>query len=138
MKLGAWLAARFPRPTLGERGERAAARHLRRLGYTIIARRHRSRYGEFDVIAVDGRTVVFVEVKTRRSEAVATAAEAVDRRRRERMTRAANAYLKSHSLLECAARFDIVEVIWPLAVRRPTIRHHKNAFPAEGSTQFFR
>lgn len=138
MKLRTWLAERFPRRTLGERGERLAARHLRRQGYTIVARRHRSRYGEFDLIAVDGRTVVFVEVKTRRSEAMATAAEAVDHRRRERMTRAANAYLKSHSLLECAARFDIVEVVWPLAARRPTIRHHKNAFPAEGRGESFR
>ena len=63
-----WLAERFRTPSFGELGERRAARYLRRLGYKIVARRHRTRYGEFDLIAVDGRTVVFVEVKSRRTE----------------------------------------------------------------------
>lgn len=138
MRLGAWLAERFRPRSLGERGERVAARYLRRRGYKIVARRHRSRYGEFDVIAVDGRTVVFVEVKTRRTDGGIAPAEAVDLTRRRRMTRAANAFLKSHALLECPARFDIIEVIWPEDARRPTIRHHENAFPAEGRGQFFR
>ncbi len=66
-----WIAERFRTPTLGELGERAAARHLRRKRYKIVARRHASRYGEFDLIAVEGQTIVFVEVKTRRSESKA-------------------------------------------------------------------
>lgn len=138
MGFRSWLAERFRPRSLGEQGERRAARFLKRLGYKIVATRHRTRYGEFDIVAVDRQAVVFVEVKTRRTAGGIAPAEAVDLTRRRRMTRAATAYLKSHALLECPARFDIVEVIWPEGVRRPQIRHHKNAFPAEGTGQFFR
>lgn len=133
-----WLVERFRTPTLGEKGERHAARFLRRRGYRIVATRRRLRYGEIDVIAVDGTTIVFVEVKTRRSAAAGRPALAVDALRRRRMTRASLAYLKSHGLLEYPARFDIVEVLWPIDCRRPAIEHHENAFPAEGRRQFFR
>jgi putative endonuclease len=132
------LADRWRRPTFGERGEEAAARHLRRQGCHIIATRRRMRYGEIDVIAVEGRTVVFVEVKTRRSADFARPALAVDGVRRQRMSRAATAYLKSHGLLEYASRFDIIEVVWPVSAKRPTITHHRNAFQAEGRGQFYR
>jgi putative endonuclease len=133
-----WLSERFRPATLGERGERQAARHLRRKKYKIVATRRRLRYGEIDIVAVDGTTIVFVEVKTRRSETGPRPALAVDDHRRRRMTRAATAFLKSHGLLEYPARFDIVEVVWPAGRRRPTIVHHQNAFPAEGRGQFFR
>jgi putative endonuclease len=138
MPLRAWLAERLRPPTLGEQGERAAAGYLRRRGYKIVARRRRLRYGEFDIVAVDGRTVVFVEVKTRRSEGEIRPADSIGPERRRRMSRAAVAYLKSFGLLDYPARFDIVEVVWPKDARRPTIRHHANAFPAEGRGQFFR
>ena len=59
-----WLAPK----SLGRRGEDAAAKFLWKLGYVIVARGHRDRIGEIDLIAVDGRTVVFVEVKTRTSD----------------------------------------------------------------------
>jgi putative endonuclease len=138
MVLPRWLAERWRSPTLGERGEAHAVRYLRRRGYRIVATRRRMRYCEIDVIAVVGRTVVFVEVKTRRSDAAGRPALAVDDLRRRRMTRAATAFLKSHGLLGYPARFDIVEVVWPLAARRPAITHHENAFAAEGAGQFFR
>lgn len=137
MTVQEWLRERIRPATLGERGEQAAVRYLRRLGVTIITTRQRSRYGEIDIIAVDGQTVVFVEVKTRRSEEHGRAAEAVDSKRQARMTRAALAFLKSHGLLEYAARFDVIEVIWPADVRRPTVRHLQNAFPAVGTGQFY-
>jgi putative endonuclease len=139
MRLKHWLVDRFRPLSLGEQGERRAARYLRRrCKYRIVATRRRLRYGEIDVIAVDGRTIVFVEVKTRRNEAGPRPALAVDHHRRQRMTRAATAFLKAHGLLEYPARFDIVEVIWPKGARRPTIVHHQNAFAAEGRGQFFR
>jgi putative endonuclease len=138
MSLKSWLADRFRPLSLGEQGEREAARFLRRLGYRVVAARKRLRYGEIDIVAVDGQTVVFVEVKTRRTEEGVTPAQAVDPLRRRRMSRAAVAFLKAHGLLGYPARFDIVEVIWPVASRRPAIRHHLNAFPAEGQGQFFR
>jgi len=123
--------------TLGERGERAAAGYLKRLGYKIVFTRHRQRYGEVDIIAVDGKTVVFVEVKTRRDASRGRPAEAVDFHRQSRLTRAALAFLKSHGLLEHASRFDVVEAIWPEGQKRPAIRHMPNAFPAVGHGQLF-
>ena len=141
MTLRAWLQERITPLSLGERGERAAARLLRRLGYHVVTTRRRHRYGEIDIIAVDndveGRTVVFVEVKTRRSERLGRPAEAIDAGRQARLTRAALAFLKSHGLLEYASRFDVIEVIWPEEARRPTIRHIRDAFPAAGRGQFY-
>ncbi len=133
----AWLTKPFLPLTLGERGERAAARYLKRLGYKIVFSRHRQRYGEVDLIAVDGRTVVFVEVKTRRDASLGRPAEAVDAKRQGRMTRAALAFLKSHGLLEYASRFDVVEVVWPDGQKRPEIQHLPNAFEAVGRGQIY-
>jgi putative endonuclease len=139
MSIKSWIAERWRPLSFGEQGEIAAARFLRRLGYRIVVTRRKLRYGELDIIAVEGRTVVFVEVKTRRSAEAVRPALAVDALRRQRMTRAANAFLKSHGLLQrCAARFDIIEVVWPIDASRPKITHHVNAFPAEGAGQFFR
>ncbi len=145
MTLQAWLQQRIRPLSLGERGERAAAKMLRRLGWHVVTTRRRHRYGEIDIIAVDnttdntvdGKTVVFVEVKTRRSDQLGRPAEAVDATRQARLTRAALAFLKSHGLLEHASRFDVIEVIWPTGARRPTIRHIRDAFPAVGRGQFY-
>jgi putative endonuclease len=123
--------------SLGQRGERAAERYLRRLRYKIVARRERGRLGEIDLVAVDGRTVVFVEVKTRRSHHSGHPAEAVGPQKQQRLTRLALAYLKRHELLECASRFDVLAITWPAEARRPTIEHIKNAFEAVGRGQMF-
>jgi putative endonuclease len=123
--------------TLGERGEAAAVRQLKRLGYIIIARSQRDRLGEIDIIAVDGRTIVFVEVKTRRSHEAGHPAEAVHEDKQRRLSRLALSYLKRHDLLDCAARFDVVAVTWPEGQRRPTIEHFKNAFEAVGKGQMY-
>ena len=137
MSLRTWFRQRFVRLTLGERGEREAARYLRRQGYRILFTRLRHRYGEIDVLAVEDKTVVFVEVKTRRSKLHGQPAEAVTAERQQRLTRAALAFLKSHGLLEYASRFDIVEVVWPQDQQRPTIQHIRNAFSPIGRGQFF-
>lgn len=125
-----------PKP-LGERGEIVAARFLKKLGYRIATTRLRQRYGEIDIIAVDGRTVVFVEVKTRRLDLTTQPAEAVDRTRQQRLTRAGLAFLKYHNLLEYASRFDILEIIWPADAQKPEIRHIVDAFPAAGHGQMY-
>jgi len=137
MTLRAWFRERLTPPTLGERGERAAAKYLRRLGYRIVTTRRRHRYGEIDIIAVDDQTVVFVEVKTRRSSENGRPAEAVDSTRQARLTRAALAFLKSHGLLEYSSRFDVIEVIWPEEEQPPSINHICDAFPAAGKGQFY-
>ena len=122
----------FVTKTLGQRGEDIAARYLRKLGYIIVARGQRDAIGEIDVIAVDGRTVVFIEVKTRTSHDAGHPADAVDEDKQRRLTRLALAYLKRHDLLECSARFDVVAVTWPAEDGRPTIEHFQNAFEAVG------
>ena len=132
-KFQAWLAPR----SLGQRGEDAAARFLRKLGYTILARGHRDRIGEIDLIAVEGRTVVFIEVKTRSSQAAGHPAEAVDDDKQRRLTKLAMTYLKRHDLLECSARFDVVAITWPDARSKPKIEHFKNAFEPIGVQGMF-
>jgi uncharacterized protein (TIGR00252 family) len=92
--LANWLKRWGPPQTLGERGERAAAKFLRREGFKIVATRWRNRFGEHDLVAVEGNTIVFVEVKTRRSEAGGRPAAAIDLRRQQRLIRSAAAFLK--------------------------------------------
>ena len=78
MDLPLGLVARHPAGTLGARGEAAAAKYLRRQGYTIVARQARDGFGELDLVAVDRGVVVFVEVKTRQVDRTGHPAEAVD------------------------------------------------------------
>jgi putative endonuclease len=138
MSLRTWLANLFRARTLGEQGEAIAARYLKRRGFKIVAHRDRSRLGELDLVAVDGRTIVFVEVKTRRSAKKGRPTEAIDHAKQCQLTRAALAFLKSHGLLEERARFDVIAIIWPDGVE-PHIEHFRDAFSAKGlSSQFFR
>lgn len=119
--------------SLGQRGEREAARYLKKLGYVIVARGQRDMLGEIDLIAVDGRTIVFVEVKTRAGDLAGHPADAVDPRKQQRLTRLAASYLKRHDLLECSSRFDVIAVTWPSGSKRPVIEHFKDAFEAVGA-----
>lgn len=132
-----WLTAWFAPQSLGRRGEDAAAKHLRKLGYTIVARGHRDNIGEIDLIAVDGRTLVFVEVKTRTSHDAGHPADAVDAAKQQRLTRLALSYMKRHDLLECRTRFDVVAITWPSGSGRPTIEHFQNAFEPVGFDGLF-
>jgi putative endonuclease len=132
-----WYRRFFPQKTLGQRGEEAAARYLKRLGYKILARGRRLRPGELDLVAVDGRTIVFVEVKTRTSQDAGHPSEAVDSEKQRRLTRLAVTFLKRHGLLDYPARFDVVAVTWPPGGGRPLIEHIKNAFDAVGRSEFY-
>jgi putative endonuclease len=142
---GPWLTLQLQRltrwwpraKTLGQRGEAAAARFLEKKGYIIVARSDRMRHGELDLVAVDQRTVVFVEVKTRRSHDAGHPSDAVDEDKQRRLTRLALTYLKRHHLLEYPARFDVVAVTWADDGREPVIEHYENAFPAVGQWQLF-
>lgn len=123
--------------SLGQRGEKAAARYLRRQGYRVLARNVRSKFGELDLVALDGRTIVFVEVKTRVHHEAGLPAEAIDSDKQRRLTRLALHYLRRHRLLEQSTRFDVVAVTWPQSSRPPSIKHYRNAFPASGRGQMF-
>lgn len=139
--LGAPFSAwrrRFARPsTLGDQGEALAARYLRGLGYKIVACGDRAVLGELDLVAVDGRAVVFVEVKTRASHDAGHPADAVDLVKQAKLTRLALAYLRRHDLLGCASRFDVVAITWGDGKAPPTIEHFSGAFEARGADGLF-
>ena len=126
MPRNGWLRKLF-----GDRGERVAVRHLRRLGYRILARQARNRLGEIDIIAADGDWIVFVEVKSRTSDAAGHPAEAVTPQKQRQISRSALAWLKSRGLLNRRCRFDIVAVTWGQG-STPTIEHFQSAFDAAG------
>lgn len=131
-------SASDPRHGLGMRGEAAAEKFLKRLGYKIVGRRLRTRLGELDIVAVDGRTIVFVEVKTWHNPAgFDHPADAVDLKKQRQLTRAGTAFLKRKGLLEYASRFDVIAVTWADGARRPKIEHFVNAFDAVGHGEFF-
>ena len=140
--LRTWLSRPRKTKSLGQRGEDAAVRYLKRLGYKIVARGRRDGLGEMDIVAVDmrdprGPTVVFVEVKTRASHDAGHPADAVDDDKQRRITNIALGYLRRHGLLDYPSRFDVVAIIWPAGEKKPTVEHFKSAFDAFGDGQMF-
>jgi len=103
---------RDSRKVLGADGERAAEEFLRKRRYRIIERNYRCRAGEVDLVALDGNTVVFVEVKTRTGPGFGSPLDAVDLRKQGQVSRAAQYFLAKHQLHDRAARFDVVGVWW--------------------------
>ena len=95
---------------LGKEGEALALDFLSGRGYRIISRNFRTRSGEIDIIAADGGTVCFIEVKTRRQARFGAPEESVQRRKQRHMARAATYYLKSRRLLDSPSRFDVVSI----------------------------
>lgn len=94
----------------GDRGEAEVAKYLRRKGYTLLASQWRCRFGELDLVAKSKRGVIcFVEVKLRSEGAIGLPREFVDGKKKERLRRAALAYLSQHEL-DAPARFDVAEV----------------------------
>ena len=94
----------------GAAGEVLAARFLRGKGYTILASNYRCRQGEIDIIAADKRYIVFVEVKTRRSDSLYAPREAVTVQKQRRLLQTAAVYLRHHETA-LQPRFDVVEVV---------------------------
>ncbi len=119
-----------PVHNLGDRGERCAQRHLMRQGLLIVDRSFKNSIGEIDFVAIDDRTIVFVEVKTRTTDSAGVPAEAVDDLKQKKITKTATSYLKHHDLLDYRCRFDVVSIIWPSAKGKPQIEHFVHAFSA--------
>ena len=95
----------------GQQGEQIAVTYLQRQGYRIQQQNYRSRYGEIDIIAWDGSTLVFVEVKTKTTTTFGLPQEMVDHRKQRTLTRVAVAYVQQQRLQQMAVRFDVVGVI---------------------------
>lgn len=113
---------------LGKTGEDLACRELERRGYAILARRYRQRRGEIDIVARDGPTLVFVEVKTRDGRSFGEAAEAVTALKRQRIAELASNYVMRHHLTHCPCRFDVVSIHVEAGV--PVVEVFQNAFDA--------
>jgi putative endonuclease len=98
------------RKLLGRTGEDLAAKCLEGRGYSILERNYRAPHGEIDLIALDNGTVVFIEVKTRTTDAYGAPELSVDHRKQEHMVRAALGYLKRKKLHQMPCRFDVVAI----------------------------
>ena len=96
---------------LGDAAERAVEAHLRSRGFAILARNWRGGGGELDLVARKDGIVRFVEVRARGAGAFAAPAETIDARKRERLRRAAEAYLAAHGLSDAEACFDVAAVV---------------------------
>ena len=136
MNLTERLKSLFARPQRpehlrrGELGERAAKKHLRKLGLKFLTANFRSDRGEIDLVFRDADCLVFIEVKTRSSEDWTRPSAAVDARKRRLLSQTALDYLKLLKNPQVKIRFDIVEVLLADGAVRE-VRHLPNAFPME-------
>jgi putative endonuclease len=111
---------------LGSRGERLAERALRRDRHRVLARNYRCPAGEIDLITADGDEVVFIEVKTRRSDARQDPADAVTPGKWLRIERAGRYFLRTQTSANRPYRFDMVTIVWPVH-GKPVVEHVPNA-----------
>ncbi|MCW3038711.1 MAG: YraN family protein [Solirubrobacterales bacterium] len=118
------------RRTLGAAGEQLAAGHLERLGHTILARNHRTRFGELDLVSYVGDTLVFTEVKTRRASRTGSPWDALHERKRAQVRRMAAAYL--HDVTDRPRtreiRFDAIGIVVDGQGRLARLDHLEAAF----------
>ncbi|MFO7930479.1 MAG: YraN family protein [Thermodesulfobacteriota bacterium] len=111
----------------GRLGESLAVRHLKKNGYSILARNYCNRFGEIDIIARHKGVIVFVEVKARSSSGFGSSKAAVDRNKQKKISMTALGYLKENRSMDAKARFDVVCV--ESASIRPRVEIIANAFP---------
>ena len=114
---------------LGIVGEDLAVDVLTARGYAILERRYRTGHGEIDIIALDGETLVFVEVRAKATAECGTAAESVTREKQRRVVRMAAAYLARHAIVDPQCRFDVVAIDDALG-DRPIVTVYAGAFDA--------
>jgi putative endonuclease len=111
---------------LGNWGEELAVETIRGLGYKKIVRNYRCALGEVDLIARDGDTLVFIEIKTRKTRAPGYAKEAVNARKQRQLSKVALSYMKANHCMDTRARFDVVAI--GFRAGRPAVEVVRNAF----------
>lgn len=116
--------------SLGQRGEDAAAAFLERSGLTVVERNWKSKSGEVDIVAIDGESLVFCEVKTRKSAAKGTPDDAVTPAKQRRYASLARRYVAEAGLTDTPVRFDVISIL-VIAPDRALLRHHRAAFDAQ-------
>jgi len=117
------------RKKLGNRGEKIAANFLRKQGYRIIEKNYHSRLGEIDIVAKEDESIVFVEVKTRRSTDFGLPEEALSYDKRRRLSKLALGYLAHRRIKDTNCRFDVVSILMDTN-KVKHVKLIKNAFPA--------
>jgi putative endonuclease len=120
------------RRILGKEGEAAARTFLERRGVRILAENFACAAGEIDLVGQERDTVLFIEVKTRRSKAFGPPHLAVHQRKQRQIVRTAQWYLAERRMPEVACRFDVLAVTFPNDEDVPRIEWLRDAFPAEG------
>jgi putative endonuclease len=115
-----------PRRQLGDAGEVLAAAALKKQGYKILERNFVAPLGEIDLIARQGKTYIFIEVKTRKGERFGTPQEAVNLAKQRKLRLLADYYLKQKRLGEVAVRFDVVGIT--IGEDAPRVEIIQNAF----------
>jgi putative endonuclease len=130
--------SRFPvwRRWFGRRSERFAAKYLRRQGCRILGRNVDDRLGEIDLLALDGRTLVIVEVRSSEARSFDELSATVNHEKQRRLTDAALRFVQRRRLVDVGVRFDVVALRWPPAAREPEVRHYRHAFQSVGRYQF--
>lgn len=111
---------------LGQMGERKAADYLARKGYRIIERNYKCKVGELDIIAMEGRTLIFVEVKTRSNLSYGMPCESINRTKKGHILRTARYYIQFNNFESLDTRIDVIEVL--LMESDFYINHIENAF----------
>ncbi len=112
---------------LGKKGENLAVNYLQKAGYTILIRNYRQKSGEIDIIAKDKTTLVFIEVKTRRTLSYGPPSASVTLKKQRQISKVAQDYLSRNNLFEMDARFDIVSIV-TTTNQKPQIDLLQNAF----------
>jgi len=115
-----------PRRQLGDAGEDLAAAALKQQGYKILERNYETSLGEIDLIARQGKVLVFIEVKTRKNERFGAPQDAVNPAKQNKYRRLADYYLKQKRLGEVLVRFDVVGII--IGKDAPRVEIIQNAF----------
>ncbi len=118
--------------SLGAYGEKATIDYLESRGYKILEKNYRCRLGEIDIIAADGDTIAFVEVKTRRSAKFGQPSDSVNYTKQMKIIKTALFYITKRRLTDWMSRFDVVEVLIGIDDDIKSIRLIKNAFEYSG------
>ncbi|MFC1712891.1 YraN family protein [Candidatus Poribacteria bacterium] len=116
------------RKEVGAKGEKLAAKFLKRKGYKIIQRNYNCKLGEIDIIAEQDRTIIFVEVKTRRTQEFGPPQNAITAAKRSQISKVALFYIREKKLVDQSCRFDVIGITFSPESRKPEIEHIENAF----------
>ena len=111
---------------LGHLGEKIALKKIKGLGYKLIAKNYRCVLGEIDLIARDGDSLVFIEIKTRKGASIGYAKEAVDQKKMKQISKAALTYMKENDCYDAKSRFDVIAI--NIKGNKKEIEVIKNAF----------